>query len=151
MTRDDARQKFKDSGLTYAVLSHVNVHRLCVLIDVAFAKRPEGNRTIHTTGDFWLGKEPRAAIRCKSDWFEDREAVSFHSDGMIGFAGWADDGNIEPIVRAFCVWCDEMRKADPISQVLDKVEAAFEEHCPTHTTEVEALSDALFDIRRAAE
>ena len=28
------------------------------------------------------------------------------ADGWIGFAGWADQGNTNPILRAFIEWCD---------------------------------------------
>ena len=34
-----------------------------------------------------------------------REAVSFNSDGFIGFCGWADSTNSQPIYRAWCRWC----------------------------------------------
>lgn len=27
-------------------------------------------------------------------------------DGFIGFAGWADQGNVNPLLRAFLKWCD---------------------------------------------
>lgn len=27
-------------------------------------------------------------------------------DGFVGFAGWADDTNVQPILTAFCAWVD---------------------------------------------
>ena len=41
-----------------------------------------------------------------SHYFERRECISFNADGWIGFAGWADQGNTNPILRAFLEWCD---------------------------------------------
>lgn len=43
-------------------------------------------------------------MTCKSNYFEKREAVSFNSDGFIGFAGWASSANVEPIFQAFDTW-----------------------------------------------
>ena len=50
-----------------------------------------------------------AEIRCKADYFEDREAVSFNTDGFIGFAGWADDKNIQPVLAGFEAWIREIQ------------------------------------------
>ena len=41
-----------------------------------------------------------------SHYFTQREAISFNVDGFIGFAGWADQGNTNPLLRAFLSWCD---------------------------------------------
>jgi len=38
-----------------------------------------------------------------SDW-DSREAVSFNSDGFIGFCGWADSTNQKPILEAVKEW-----------------------------------------------
>lgn len=43
-----------------------------------------------------------------SHYFERRECISFNADGWIGFAGWADQGNTNPILRAFIEWCDQL-------------------------------------------
>lgn len=43
-----------------------------------------------------------------SHYFERRECISFNADGWIGFAGWADQGNTNPILRAFIEWCDAL-------------------------------------------
>lgn len=34
----------------------------------------------------------------------DLEGVSFNRDGFIGFAGWASDENVQPVLRAFKRW-----------------------------------------------
>lgn len=43
-----------------------------------------------------------------SHYFERRECISFNANGWIGFAGWADQGNTNPILRAFIEWCDAL-------------------------------------------
>ena len=46
-----------------------------------------------------------------SHYFTQREAISFNEDGYIGFAGWADQGNTNPLLRAFLRWCDDLAEA----------------------------------------
>ena len=43
-------------------------------------------------------------IDCPGQW-NGREAVSFSSDGFIGFCGWADSQNSQPFYRAWREWC----------------------------------------------
>lgn len=43
-------------------------------------------------------------IDCPGQW-NGREAVSFNSDGFIGFCGWADSQNSQPFYRAWREWC----------------------------------------------
>lgn len=45
-------------------------------------------------------------IDCPGQW-KGREAISFNSDGFIGFCGWADTQNSQPIYRAWRRWCLE--------------------------------------------
>ena len=44
--------------------------------------------------------------------FKDRECISFNPGGFIGFAGWADDRNVQPILKAFDKWMNEMITKD---------------------------------------
>ena len=53
-----------------------------------------------------VSKHTKSGIRCKSYYFKDREAITFDSDGFVGFAGWADDGNVQPILRATLKWVE---------------------------------------------
>ena len=41
-----------------------------------------------------------------SHYFTQQEAIRFYPGGLIDFAGWADQGNKNPILRAFLKWCD---------------------------------------------
>ena len=47
-----------------------------------------------------------AFMYLNSHYFTQREAISFNADGFIGFAGWADSGNTQPLLDAFVEWCD---------------------------------------------
>jgi hypothetical protein len=49
-----------------------------------------------------------AEIRYKGSYFDNREAVSFNKDGFIGFAGWADDRNVQPVSEGFAKWVKEV-------------------------------------------
>ena len=41
------------------------------------------------------------------DQWNGREAISFNSDGFIGFCGWADTQNSQPFLNAFRRWMTE--------------------------------------------
>ena len=48
-------------------------------------------------------------LTVSAHYFANRECISFNRDGFIGFAGWADQGNVNPILRAFLKWCDLLK------------------------------------------
>lgn len=48
-----------------------------------------------------------AFLFCDGSYFNGREAISFNSDGFIGFCGWADDKNSIPFLVAFYRWVNE--------------------------------------------
>lgn len=53
-------------------------------------------------------------MRCTAWYFKGRQArqcVTFEPSGFIGIAGWSDDTNIQPIIRAFMAWVGEMTAA----------------------------------------
>ena len=114
MTRDEARAYWVKSGLTYDVLTKDSVERLRELIDVRMRDR-------YMRGTFRAGKVrvpapggDAADIRCTAWYFKGsaaRQAITFEKGGFIGFAGWADDTNIQPILGGFCSWVDEMASA----------------------------------------
>ncbi|WP_353861239.1 hypothetical protein [Azospirillum formosense] len=115
MTRSDARAMWNASGLTYADLKHENLHRLISMIDAemkASGMMQGSYRMCRKLGLRHRNEVPtQAAIRCKANYFGDREAVTFNSDGFIGFGGWADDTSIAPILTGFTRWVSEMRAA----------------------------------------
>lgn len=109
--RNEARAAFKAAGLTYAVLTKDTMQRLRTLINDrmkesgliqgTFRCKPRGIVKQTQWGRF-------AELRCKADYFDDREAVTFNTDGFIGFAGWADSTNVVPIIEGFKEWVRDL-------------------------------------------
>lgn len=109
-TRDDARARFASLGISTADLERSDIRKLENSLMEAMkgsdclAMRIDRRRT-----RFLDRAEGRfVSIRCRSAYFDDREAVTFNQDGFVGFAGWADDLNIRPFLDGFSAWCDEM-------------------------------------------
>lgn len=107
MTRDEARAMFTSANLDYSVLTKDRVQRLRTLIN---AKMKSSGLM---RGQFRCRQRPiirsgYAEIRCKAHYFDAREAVSFNTDGFIGFAGWADSENVQPVLEGFAAWVREM-------------------------------------------
>ena len=119
LTREAAREGFASAGLSYADLDLVALRRLRCLINKAMiasglmksSYRCYRGVTFQNVGTdrFYAG------IRCSAFYFDRREAVSFNRDGFIGFAGWSDDTNVQPILRGFVAWVGEMKKVREVA------------------------------------
>ena len=110
-TRNQARAAFDRAGLTYAALTPESMKLLRTLINERMKSSGYMRGTYRCRQRATVKQTPHgkyAEVRCKSDYFDDREAVSFNTDGFIGFAGWADDTNIEPVLSGFEAWVHEM-------------------------------------------
>jgi len=114
-TNDEARQYFKDKGLTYADVTEGDILTLVMLLNKEIKKSNKDGET--SMGSMSLSKKivmnkkhngsiKRCYLYVNSHYFTQREAISFNEDGFIGFAGWADQGNTNPLLRAFLKWCD---------------------------------------------
>lgn len=123
MTRNEARQYFRDKGLTYKDISRTDLALLSSLINRNFAKERAAaikagkdpywlrvNSARNYKGDFapFTGFMVCAFLTGKGEYFTAREVVSFNRDGYIGFCGDASDRNAQPVLEAFVEWCDEM-------------------------------------------
>lgn len=111
MKRNEAREDFKAAGLTYDVLSLSSLQRLRNLINDRMKESSLIQGTFRCRQRAVVKETKRgryAELRCKAYYFDDREAVTFNTDGFIGFAGWADDENIVPIVEGFKAWVKEI-------------------------------------------
>lgn len=110
LTRDDARRHWAASGLTYDVLTDVGLERLRLMIDTEMQSGEYLRGTFRARKKAkWL-KSGCADIRCEAWYFKGpaaRQCVTFEPGGFIGFAGWSDDTNIQPILRAFMAWVDQ--------------------------------------------
>ena len=116
-TNDEARAYFSNKGLSYKDISDKDINVLCKYLEEEYKKSNKiGETSVNTMR---LSKKVDIKrtitddlISCflytNSHYFTRRECISFNRDGFIGFAGWADDGNTNPIKRAFMRWCDYM-------------------------------------------
>ena len=114
-TNDEARAYFKDKGLTYKDIKDGDIAALAILLGQEYKKSNTiGETSVNTE---YLSKKidikhssNGSILSCflyvNSHYFTQRECISFNRDGFIGFAGWADQGNVNPILRAFLKWCD---------------------------------------------
>lgn len=118
-TNDQARQHFKDLGLSYADINEGDILVLAMLIQKelkASAQTGETGYLMHLFSRPRMKFKPDGSmdtcfltVKAPGQWCGSaREAISFNADGFIGFAGWADTGNTNPFLRAFWAWCDAL-------------------------------------------
>lgn len=85
-------------------------------------------------------------IDCPGQW-NGREAVSFNSDGFIGFCGWADSQNSQPFYRAWRAWCCNYmtyKLEDPIVLIMNCGE------CNMHMIGPDGVADSTDDAESVA-
>lgn len=114
MTRDEAREHFRQSGLDLNTLTIEHLRDLrrrlaehvkrSELFNKSFRMR-RFCKIVRNADGWWCG------LRCEAYYFDEREAVTINPNGFIGFAGWADDTNVQPILKAFVEWVDALRGA----------------------------------------
>lgn len=114
-TNDEARQYFKNKGLTYDDIIEGDILTLTMLLNreikLAIKECETSVDTMYLSKNIDMKRKSNGTMICcflyvNSHYFERRECISFNRDGFIGFAGWADQGNVNPILRAFIKWCD---------------------------------------------
>lgn len=119
-TTKEARQYFRDKGLSYHDITEGDILSLLMLLNREIKKSNKAGETsvstMHMSSKIDMKKRTNGTIiKCflyiNSHYFTRREAISFNEDGFIGFAGWADQGNINPLLRAFLRWCDDLAEA----------------------------------------
>ena len=118
-TRDECRERFKELGLSYSDITEGDVLALVMLLNREIKKSNKSGETSVNTMRLSEKREidinEDGTIRTcflymNSHYFKNRECISFNRDGFIGFCGWADIGNSNPIKRAFLEWCDVLVK-----------------------------------------
>lgn len=119
-TSEEARQYFRDKGLSYHDITEGDILSLLMLLNREIKKSNKAGETsvstMHMSSKIYMKKRTNGTIiKCflyiNSHYFTQREAISFNQDGFIGFAGWADQGNTNPLLRAFLRWCDDLAAA----------------------------------------
>jgi len=104
---DEARDAFKDAGLTYGDLTLSRISLLRDVVDRYLRESMLMKGTYKADKKVVLKFMPNGVfgtVTCRSHYFEKREAIAFNPDGFIGFAGWADPVHIVPVVSAFREW-----------------------------------------------
>lgn len=116
-TNEEAREHFKNCGLSYKDITEGDILALVLMLNKEIkASNKKGETSVNTMSlskKIDIKKNKDGSIRScylyfNSHYFTRREAISFNQDGFIGFAGWADDGNLNPLKRAFLAWCDQI-------------------------------------------
>lgn len=119
-TTGEARQYFLDKGLSYHDITEGDILSLLMLLNREIKKSNKAGETsvstMHMSSKINMKKRTNGTIiKCflyvNSHYFTRREAISFNEDGFIGFAGWADQRNTNPLLRAFLRWCDDLAAA----------------------------------------
>lgn len=122
MTNDEARQYFKDCGLSYSNIKPIHIRKLSNVLENELIDYYENGGNNAKQMDMKLGRTLKrdmqfeenglkhTYLKVDGSYFKGREAISFNNGGFIGFAGWADSTNTAPILKAFCKWCDWMQE-----------------------------------------
>lgn len=128
-TNDEARDYFKECGLSYKDIMEGDILALVLLLNRELKKSNKiGETSVNTMSlskKIDMKKNTDGSIRTcflymNSHYFTRREAISFNQDGYIGFAGWADYGNLNPLKRAFLAWCDQLKAESEEQDERDK-------------------------------
>lgn len=115
--REIARNYFKSLNITY---EDIDMNDLYYLISIANKKIFNDNILIMMNEPKVKGKNKNiildknnklvfAGLRCKGNYFGDREAITFNEDGFIGFCGWADMKRTQIFTESFKEWCDYLK------------------------------------------
>lgn len=120
MDREMARENFKNLGLSYEKISKEDINSLLEIISSELSSYLEygGERAQQMNmqvsklrlKDVKVLKKglQYARIQVDGSYFKRREAITFSSTGFIGFCGELSGANAEPILKAFCKWCDKI-------------------------------------------
>lgn len=113
---NNLREKFIELGFSYKKLNEEHINKLRSLLTKEFevfesdlklklsTPRKKDVKILKRTGLKY------AVIEVDGFYFNRREAITFSSNGFIGFAGWACDVNVTPFVNAFEKWLDWLQE-----------------------------------------
>ena len=119
MTTEEAREYFKNKGLSYQDIQPVDLQQLHHIVrinldiyrgttDHAEQMDMKARNMAKNDKRFNRGKLVRAKILIDGSYFKQREGITFHESGFIGFCGEFSTVNSEPILQAFVKWCDDL-------------------------------------------
>lgn len=117
-TRDAARELFA-SKLSYELITLNDIRALEGFLAIEYARHERDGHHMEMRPSYRKKYQPQinlaeygegirsAFLRVSGFYFQGREAISFNEDGFIGIAGWADNTNVQPFLRAFYRWVCE--------------------------------------------
>jgi hypothetical protein len=117
MTNDEARHYFQDKGLTYKALTTYTIDLLISIIqnEIMKMRKEREDCILVRINNYKYSKKQlnskqfnNVFLTVSGTYFSDREAISFNTDGFIGFAGWASTINTKPFINGFIKWCDDL-------------------------------------------
>lgn len=149
LTSEEARKAFA-SNLTYAQVDPNDIQALEGYLAIEYARHERMGEHMEMRPFYRNKFQPEiyvsdcggigsAFLRVSGFYFSDREAISFNKDGFIGFAGWADDVNVQPFLRAFMRWladwmgCKNMRRSAAAPAAVSAVQNAALPACASMT------------------
>jgi len=115
-TTDNARRLFEQKVGSYKHVTEGDILALVMLINKKIKEhQKDGNCSVSS---MYLSKYIKmkkntngSIINCylyaNSHYFTRREAISFNTNGFIGFCGGLDQSNTQPFLDAFEDWCCE--------------------------------------------
>lgn len=117
LTREEARKAFSEN-LTYAKITKNDIRALEGFLAIEYARHERMGEHMEMHPCYRKAHQPQinlassggiesAFLRVSGFYFSGREAISFNADGFVGIAGWADDVNAQPFIRAFMLWVKE--------------------------------------------
>lgn len=109
LDRESMRGVFSSSALDYSIVTNLDIEKLRLMLadELESSGCFDNSFRVHSSCEVFKGKY--ADIKCSSSYFVSRQCLTFEEDGFIGFAGWADDKNIQPILRAFKKWIESYK------------------------------------------
>lgn len=113
-SREAARKYFTKKGLTYNDIKRKDIEKLNEIVGEEIIKCAANKECLEImrindkikTKCKTNSKIIRAFLYVDAHYFAKRESISFNEDGFIGFAGWAGDSNVRPMLLGFYKWCD---------------------------------------------
>jgi hypothetical protein len=121
MTSDQCRELAKKHGITLHSVGMDGVNRLhrilcrhvyaSDLFGGTYGVQPIRKKDIYRDGGKPDGNINSVELHVSAHYFNRREAITFNRDGFIGFCGWSDSTNSQPIYAAFVEWCAEIAEA----------------------------------------
>lgn len=127
MDRNEAREHFKNLGLTYSNLTKEDITALRDILAAELlsylsyggehAQQMNMKVSKLRIKDVKALKSglKQARIQIDGSYFSRREGITFSKTGFIGFGGEFSDVNVQPILKAFVRWCDCVAKKSDVA------------------------------------